>query len=103
MLVGGCGSSTLILAGERSPPEVIARWSEGRRLINVYGPTEATVCATMSEALSGAVEAPIGRPIWNTQVVCAGREFAAGAGWGFGGAVYRRAAGLRGVICTAAD
>ena len=59
---------TLILAGERSPPEVIARWSEGRRVINAYGPTEATVCATMSEALSGAVEAPIGRPIWNTQV-----------------------------------
>src|SRR5438132_2624628 len=37
-------------------------------MINAYGPTEATVCATMSEALSGACVPPLGRPIWNTRV-----------------------------------
>src|SRR6185312_15103557 len=58
----------LVVAGDSSSPETIARWSKGRRLINAYGPTETTVCATMSEALSGAVAPPIGRPIWNTQV-----------------------------------
>src|SRR6266511_1526422 len=37
-------------------------------MINAYGPAETTVCATMSEALSGASTPPIGRPIWNTRV-----------------------------------
>src|SRR5262249_31814978 len=59
---------TLIVAGEACPADVVARWSAGRRMINAYGPTEATVCATMSEALSGACVAPLGRPIWNTRI-----------------------------------
>src|SRR5215510_12544205 len=59
---------TLIVAGEACSADVVARWSPGRRMINAYGPTEATVCATMSEALSGACVPPLGRPIWNTRV-----------------------------------
>jgi acyl-coenzyme A synthetase/AMP-(fatty) acid ligase/acyl carrier protein len=60
--------STLIVAGEACAPHLVGRWSVGRRMINAYGPTEATVCATMSETLSGAVMPALGRPIWNTQV-----------------------------------
>src|SRR5262249_24877021 len=59
---------TLIVAGEACPGEEVARWSSGRRMIDAYGPREATVCATMSEALSSACVPPLGRPIWNTRV-----------------------------------
>src|SRR5262245_5842670 len=59
---------TLIVAGEACSADVAARWSPGRRMINAYGPTEATVCATMSEALSGACVPPLGSPIWNTRI-----------------------------------
>ena len=32
-------------------------------MINAYGPTEATVCATMSEPLTVAATSPIGGPV----------------------------------------
>ena len=58
----------LIVGGESPAPQVVEQWSKGRRMINAYGPTEATVCATISEPLSGANVPPIGWPIWNTRV-----------------------------------
>src|SRR5262249_24216572 len=92
-----------LVGGEACAPDVVARWSRGRRMINAYGPTEAAVCATMSEALAGAIVPPIGRPVWNTRVyaldggiepggdgVCA-ELFIAGAGWARG---YLGRAGL---------
>lgn len=58
----------LINGGEALPGEVVARWSQGRRMINAYGPTEATVCATMSEPLKDSPAPPIGSPVTNTSV-----------------------------------
>ncbi|MEV4643230.1 amino acid adenylation domain-containing protein, partial [Actinoplanes sp. NPDC049548] len=55
------GLGTLGVGGEACPPEVVARWAPGRSMVNGYGPTECTVCATLSEPLSGA-GVPIGRP-----------------------------------------
>ncbi|RYZ41974.1 MAG: amino acid adenylation domain-containing protein [Myxococcaceae bacterium] len=55
---------TVISAGEACTPELARRWKPGRRLLNGYGPTEASVCATVSTELD--VERPdIGRPIAN--------------------------------------
>ena len=60
---------TVVSAGERCPREVAVRWSQGKRFINGYGPTEATVGSIVYEwdgPRDG--EPPIGRPLSNTQV-----------------------------------
>ncbi|MEU9456740.1 amino acid adenylation domain-containing protein [Streptomyces sp. NPDC048277] len=62
---------TLVVAGEACPPEAARTWSSGRRMINAYGPTEATVCATMSDPLTPSaigVSVPIGRPLPGVRV-----------------------------------
>jgi enterobactin synthetase component F len=59
---------TLIVGSEACPGDLVARWSPGRRMINAYGPTENTVCTTMSEPLSGCGVPPIGRPLANIRV-----------------------------------
>ncbi|MBT9547365.1 MAG: thioester reductase domain-containing protein [Candidatus Sericytochromatia bacterium] len=38
---------TLILGGEPSDPARLRTWSEHFKLINVYGPTETTICASL--------------------------------------------------------
>jgi amino acid adenylation domain-containing protein/natural product biosynthesis luciferase-like monooxygenase protein len=59
----------LITAGEACAPDVAERWSLARPLINAYGPTEATVCATLYPCARGeSGTPPIGRPIANAQV-----------------------------------
>ncbi|HSV22597.1 MAG TPA: Pls/PosA family non-ribosomal peptide synthetase [Xanthobacteraceae bacterium] len=53
----------LVLGGEACPPELVTRWATpGRRMLNTYGPTEATVVATASECIAGA-PVMIGNPL----------------------------------------
>ena len=63
---------TLVVGGDACSPALALAWCNGRRLINAYGPTEATVCATMSQPLRAADctagGPPIGGPVWNTRV-----------------------------------
>ncbi|GLZ36653.1 non-ribosomal peptide synthetase [Actinokineospora sp. NBRC 105648] len=59
--------ANLVVCGEACPPGLVEAWSPGLRMINGYGPTESTVCATLSDPLTPADAAtgvvPIGRPI----------------------------------------
>ncbi len=67
---------TMIVAGEACSAELIRQWSAGRNFFNAYGPTEATVCATIGKATPKAnakctledEKISIGRAIANTQV-----------------------------------
>src|SRR5215210_6989529 len=55
----------ILLGGEALPPPLVARWvTPGRRMFNTYGPTEATVVATVAEMHPGE-PVTIGRPIPN--------------------------------------
>ncbi len=53
----------LNIGGEACPPELVGRWARrGRRILNTYGPTEATVTAIWAELLPGK-PVTIGRPM----------------------------------------
>jgi amino acid adenylation domain-containing protein len=74
----------VIIGGERALPERVDAWRQrvGSRaqLVNTYGPTEATVVATMIELAGSETEpavwpeVPIGRPIDNVQVYALDRQ-----------------------------
>ncbi|MFF2119417.1 non-ribosomal peptide synthase/polyketide synthase [Kitasatospora sp. NPDC058184] len=58
---------TLIVGAEACGPDLVARWAPHHRMVNSYGPTEATVVATWSAPLTADGAAPpIGRPLPGT-------------------------------------
>jgi amino acid adenylation domain-containing protein len=62
------------VGGEACPAELAARWAPGRQFLNCYGPTEATIFATVA-VLSGREEKiTIGRPVGNVLAYVVDRE-----------------------------
>ena len=70
--------TTIVVGGSRLTRETARRWGQGRRLINEYGPTEATVCATIHECRGDEeCDPPIGRPMGNMRIYILDRHLQA--------------------------
>ncbi|MFV8165504.1 amino acid adenylation domain-containing protein [Mycobacterium sp. 134] len=100
----GLDSTTLVVAGEACPADLVRRWAPGRVMINAYGPTETTIYAAVSAPLSGHTSVvPIGHPVprgaafvldeflRNTPDGATGELYVAGAGVAVG---YMRRSGM---------
>ncbi len=59
------GLEMLVSGGEACPPDVVERWAPGRRFLNAYGPTEATIMTHCSGALEPGRPVTIGTPVRN--------------------------------------
>ncbi|MFJ5680541.1 non-ribosomal peptide synthetase [Streptomyces sp. NPDC093097] len=56
-------AEVVVVAGEACPPALADRFAAGRRFLNVYGPTEATIAATWSDSVCQDDIRTIGRPL----------------------------------------
>jgi amino acid adenylation domain-containing protein len=59
---------TIMSAGEPCSAELVAKWAPNHTFVNAYGPTEATVCATMTQCAPDGEAPSIGRPIANVRI-----------------------------------
>jgi len=60
--------ATLAVGGEACTPELVERWGRGRRFINVYGPTEATVRVCAAVCVPEPRAPSLGAPLPNTRL-----------------------------------
>ena len=59
---------TLVVAGESGPDELYHRWCQNHNLLNAYGPTEGTVCATIETIKTTNDIVTIGWPMANVSI-----------------------------------
>ena len=59
---------TLIVAGEACSLDLVKQWSVGRNFFNAYGPTEASVCASIGQCNKDDLKVTIGKAISNVQI-----------------------------------
>jgi thioester reductase-like protein len=74
---------TVIIGGEVCPLDVVKAWADRVRLINVYGPTEATICTSLSQCdAEGWTRPLLGQPLPGVEYLIAnerGQAVAEGA------------------------
>ncbi|HEX8821363.1 MAG TPA: amino acid adenylation domain-containing protein, partial [Archangium sp.] len=58
---------TVLSGAEACHPGLVERWGRGRRFVNAYGPTEISICVTVTECSPGTTVTPIGRPLAGTR------------------------------------
>ncbi|RYZ35479.1 MAG: amino acid adenylation domain-containing protein, partial [Myxococcaceae bacterium] len=87
---------TVVTGAEACSAELMDRWAHGRRFVNSYGPTEASITVTSALCAPGSGTPPIGRPYPNVRayvldatrapvpVGIAGELYIGGAGVGRG-------------------
>ncbi|HEY5006186.1 MAG TPA: amino acid adenylation domain-containing protein, partial [Ktedonobacteraceae bacterium] len=67
--------SSLIVAGEACSAELVRQWGLGRRFLNAYGPSEATVCSSIEVCEVDGRPPSLGRPLSRVQMyVLDGRQ-----------------------------
>ncbi|MGA6204437.1 amino acid adenylation domain-containing protein [Nocardia testacea] len=54
---------SVMVGGEACSPELVAAWADRYRMHNMYGPSEATVAATMSGPMRPGRPVPLGHPV----------------------------------------
>ena len=102
----GLESAALVIGAEPCSPDLVDRWAPGRVMVNIYGPTETTICVAISTPLTaGSGVVPIGSPVPGAALFVldgslravpagvVGELYVAGAGVSCG---YWRRAGLTG-------
>jgi amino acid adenylation domain-containing protein len=57
---------TIIVAGEAFNPQLLTKWQNRVDLFNAYGPTEASICATIFKLNTDNSVISIGKPLKNT-------------------------------------
>ncbi|WP_306359963.1 non-ribosomal peptide synthetase [Nocardia sp. CC227C] len=68
------GLRALIVGGDAVSAELVRRWGRDRTLFNAYGPTEATIAAVVSAALSPGERIVLGGPIRGAGLVVLDRR-----------------------------
>ena len=59
----------LVVGGEACSPDLVARFAPGRLMINAYGPTETSICVSMSPPMEPGGAVTIGGPTKNVRLL----------------------------------
>ncbi len=60
--------TTVTVAGEACPADLVSRWAADRAFFNLYGPTETTILASVARCVPAHRDPPIGFAIGNTRL-----------------------------------